>query len=152
MHPHCAAALGLAGPPRTKTPGYVVVLGIVGAIMMVVVAVVRFGAPSKPASGRSDELASSEDLFAAYHANEVSADAKYKGKTIIVSGVVQSVDKDAFGGVVVALATSNQFMPARAHTSDAARAGSLTKGQRVNLRCIGGGMILGAPVLNDCAF
>jgi hypothetical protein len=53
-----------------------------------------------------------------YDDNEVSADQKYKGKRLSVSGSVQSIDKDAFDNIVVKLRTSNEFMAVHASLED----------------------------------
>lgn len=41
------------------------------------------------------------DLVAAYKANEVAADARYKDKTIAVTGDVESIGKDLIGSPYV---------------------------------------------------
>jgi hypothetical protein len=49
-------------------------------------------------------------LFAAYQANEVSADNKYKDRKLLVTGTVSEISKSAFGSPILSLATSNEFM------------------------------------------
>jgi hypothetical protein len=95
-----------------------------------------------------------ETLYLAYHRNEVSADAAYKGRTLEVSGIVESIDKDFMDEVVIRLATSNEFESVDAHLnkSEESAAAQLEKGQVVKLTCTGGGMIVGSPTLSDCAF
>ncbi|WP_302476318.1 OB-fold protein [Pandoraea communis] len=87
-----------------------------------------------------------------YEANEVAADIKYKGKLLEITGRVQSIDKDAFDGISIALATSNEFMPARASVDKSleATAAQLTKGQTITVRCKGGGLLVGSPILRNC--
>ena len=53
---------------------------------------------------------------------------------------------------MVKLRTSNQFLSAHANLTDAsqARAGSLSKGQKVVLLCTGVGEVIGAPILKEC--
>ena len=91
-------------------------------------------------------------LAADYEANEVAADMKYKGKLLEVTGRVQSIDKDAFDGISIALATSNERMPARASVDKAleSTAAQLTKGQTITVRCKGGGLLIGSPILRNC--
>lgn len=93
-------------------------------------------------------------LFADYSANEVRGDTSYKGKKLLVSGTVADVRKGPFGGIVVGLSTSNQFMPVDAsmEDSEAAKAGQLTKGDSVKVLCDGNGLVLGRPQLGDCVF
>lgn len=95
---------------------------------------------------------SATQLFADYQGNEVSADDKYKGKKLLVSGSIASVDKDFTGSIIVRLRTSNQFMPVDATLEDSekAKAGKLTKGESTTVRCEGNGMVLGRPQLGDC--
>lgn len=97
------------------------------------------------------EVASGE-LWKAYQANEVAADNLYKGKRLRVKGSVASIDKNAFGGVFVSLATPNEFMNIHANLerSEIAKAAALQKGQRISVSCVGGTMIVGSPMLDDC--
>jgi hypothetical protein len=46
---------------------------------------------------------SANDLIYAYEVNEISADAQYKDKTIQVSGVISSINKDIFGKAYIEL-------------------------------------------------
>lgn len=48
-----------------------------------------------------------------YDENEVAADEKIAGWKVEVTGVVQSIDKDFTGSIVVLLKSDNNFMPAR---------------------------------------
>jgi hypothetical protein len=93
-------------------------------------------------------------LFSDYQANEVSADEKYKGKTLLVSGSVSDIKKDFTDNVIVHLRTANQFMPVDARLEDAekGKASQLSKGGSVTLRCAGNGMVIGRPQLRDCTF
>ncbi len=95
----------------------------------------------------------SNQLFNDYHANEVSADAKYKGKTIAVTGAVTSIDKDLFDNIVVHLSTPNQFMGIMAKLDDSQKgmAANLSKGQSLRLVCEVQGLIVGSPSLTDCS-
>jgi hypothetical protein len=91
-------------------------------------------------------------LWNDYQANEVAADEKYKGKTLLVSGSVASIDKDFADNIVVRLSTPNQFMSTMATLDDSqkSKAAQLSKGQPIRLRCEGRGMIIGSPSLDDC--
>lgn len=102
----------------------------------------------------SSIVVSSSQLFNAYHANEVAADNEYKGKKLLVTGTVASVDKGAFGGLVLRLATANRFMSTmcRMQKSETDTLASLQKGERVRVLCTGSGMTLGSPSLTDCVF
>lgn len=91
-------------------------------------------------------------LFDDYHANEVSADNKYKGKRIALSGTVTDITKDFTDDVVLYLATSNEFMPVHAtlEESEKSKAADLEKGKKIELICDGRGMVVGTPSLNHC--
>ena len=92
---------------------------------------------------------SAAELFAAYDANEVSADTRYLGSRLIVDGTVQSIDS-GISGPVVSIQTPNEFMPVRADDLPAADAARLSKGQPISVDCIGGGATLGSPWLRNC--
>jgi hypothetical protein len=110
--------------------------------------------PAKAApKARTPELeVTSAKLFEDYHANEVSGDAKYKGKILAVTGKITGIDKDFMDNIIVKLSTPNQFMNVMAEldSSEAAMAGELSKGQSIRLVCKGRGMVVGSPSLGDC--
>lgn len=91
-------------------------------------------------------------LFDDYDENEVAADDRYREKSLEVVGVVDSIDKTPFGGIVVKLKTGNPFMSVDANLDDGMKekAGKLKKGQRLTVRCDGDGSMLGSPQLSDC--
>jgi hypothetical protein len=95
-----------------------------------------------------------EQLFLDYHRNEVAADQKYRGRRLLVTGVVTSVNKDFTDKVYLMLGTSTMFMGVHAilEPSEVARAGELSKGKEVTVLCSGGTMIVGSPMLDDCVF
>ena len=74
-----------------------------------------------------------QQLFDAYESNEVATDNRLKGKLIVVTGVVQSIDKSLFDIMFVSLVTNNQFMPAkfRANAEDETKVAGLRRGQNV---------------------
>lgn len=116
---------------------------------------------ASPSSGETTEAKPTEpalavsagELFKAYNANEVAADQKYKGKTLLISGSVQSIDKDFMDKIVVKLSTSNEFMPVHAQLGKEHEqlAAQLAKGAKVKWSCTGGGLIVGSPILRDCS-
>lgn len=113
---------------------------------------------SQPAEAKAEPSAPVEetikvnasDLFADYSSNEVSADTKYKGKALVVSGVVGSISKDAFGKIYVALGTGDPLAAVHANGVPEGFAAGLKKGQKVVLKCRGNGLILTSPMLSDC--
>jgi len=90
-------------------------------------------------------------LFAAYHDNEVAADAAYRGRQLIVSGSIASISVDVAGMPVVGMSTSNEFMSVDAHGIDGGVAAKLHKGAAITMVCTGDGMRMGSPQLVDCA-
>jgi hypothetical protein len=95
---------------------------------------------------------SAREIFAEYEANEVAADQKYKGKEVVIVGIVQSIDKDGFNNIVVHLQTPNQFMSVSATLQDKyeSEAARMNKGEVLGFSCTGAGRIIGSPVLKDC--
>ena len=107
---------------------------------------------SKGASATPDYTLTAVELWREYQANEVAADSKYKGKTLLVSGEVVGIDKDFLDNAVLSLRTRNEFMSVKATLDDSQKSGaaSLSKGSMVSLLCKGNGAILGSPTLKDC--
>lgn len=92
------------------------------------------------------------DLDAAYDANEVAADMKYKGRVLRVTGKVASIGKNFMDEVVVNLGTRNQFQSVTAGVDASAidRAATLRKGQLITLVCVGAGRVVSSAVLSGC--
>ena len=105
--------------------------------------------PPKP-----DVTVSALQLFKDYDANEVAADEKYKGKMLLVDGVVTGIDKDFLDNIVIQLKSTNQFMPTRAtmEPSEKSQAAKLSKGNKVKVLCKCQGKLVGSPSLDDCIF
>ncbi|HEY4090057.1 MAG TPA: hypothetical protein VGN46_00975 [Luteibacter sp.] len=93
-------------------------------------------------------------LAAEYERNEVAADDAMKGKVVRVSGTIQAIDKDFMDNVVVNLATSNEFMPARMQMVDAEKsaAAHLSKGQTIDVECDQMSRVVGSPSGRNCRF
>lgn len=102
----------------------------------------------------SAQAVSAMALWKDYQANEVAADEDYKGKLLDVTGEVTKIDKDFMDDIIVNLRSGNQFMSTHAYVDDSEKrtAARLSKGETVTLRCQGGGMIIGSPVLRECTF
>lgn len=93
---------------------------------------------------------SAADLFSDYQANEVSADQKYRGKMLHVSGYVQEIKKDFADDIYVNLKGDGYFMHVRCSLADEKTAAALAKGQYVEFRGRCDGMVVGSVILNDC--
>lgn len=131
------------------------------AVVLAALLACKGGSRSSPSdSAGSDDARPGEkpiavtaaELYAAYHANEVAADEKYKGKLLGVVGLVISIDKDAFDNMIVRLDTKVPFQEVHATMKDSekSKVAQLSKGQVGSFICRGGGMIVGSPVVDDC--
>jgi hypothetical protein len=89
-------------------------------------------------------------LDADYHANEVSADMKYKGKLLRVTGVVESINKDISDDAWIGLAAANEFMVTHASGLSPNQVVNLKKGESITITCTGAGMLIESPMLKDC--
>ena len=92
-------------------------------------------------------------LWSDYQANEVAADNVYKGKQLLVEGVVNGISKDFADQIYVTLSTPNEFEGVHADIKSRfqSEAAALQRGQTIAVRCEGGGMVLASPVLRDCS-
>jgi len=92
---------------------------------------------------------STATLFQDYQDNEIAADAKYKGKALVVSGTIEAIASDFSNKPIVQL-SAGSF--GQVHASDLPLdvAAGLKKGQKITLACTGGGEMLSFPMLSDC--
>lgn len=99
-------------------------------------------------------VVSSQQLFNAYQANEIAADEQYKGKQLLVTGTVDSIDKGPFGGFYLRLQTSNPFMSTMCDMENSEKQDlmALSKGDKARVLCKGAGMTVGSPSLRNCVF
>ena len=96
---------------------------------------------------------SASDLASAYKDNEVLADEMFKGRAMAVTGKVHSITKDFMDNIVVLLVNpNNQFedIHAEVEESEKGKAARLSRGTTIVMVCVGGGMIIGSPILNKC--
>lgn len=95
-----------------------------------------------------------KQLYADYHANEVTADEEYKKRNLLVTGTVTSIEKDAFDNIILWLGVGDSYglnhVMATLKDSEKSKAMSLSKGTQVTLLCKGGSMVIGSPTLRDC--
>lgn len=94
------------------------------------------------------------ELVKAYKDNEVAANEKYKGKMLLVSGSIDSIDAGMGDEPVIMLKSSGDYGMNNPHAeladSDVKKAGTLKKGQAIKLLCKGNSEIAGSPMLADC--
>jgi hypothetical protein len=92
---------------------------------------------------------SANALYAEYEANEVAADAKYKGKIVIVSGIIRSIGKDIVDQAYIVIGGGGfldgvQCMFTASENNSVA---GLAKGQSVTVKGQVSGKILGNVLL-----
>ena len=78
-------------------------------------------------------------MSADYKENEVAADAKYKNKTVEISGSVDTIGKDILDTPYIAFQTASQYdildrVQCMFSKSDEAELAAVTKGQKITLR------------------
>lgn len=95
-----------------------------------------------------------KNLASDYAANEVSADQKYKGKVLQVTGSVESINKDFTDGIYIVLTGTDDMGMDGIHcefSSDHANdAAALSKGQKITIKGIGNGYMMGSATLSGC--
>jgi len=84
---------------------------------------------------------SASELYADYEANGVAADDKYKGKVLLVTGEVNTIDRDIMETIYVTLQGDEYFGDVQCFFAEdhVSAASQLTKGQTITVkgRCDG---------------
>lgn len=140
--------------PSAKSIGCAAALVIVGMIIVVPMC----SGPSPTQQAIENDVTpplpvTATELFNAYQDNEAAAQARFGGRRLEVSGIVDGVDLDILNKPIVKLVTPNQFMSAQATLTEesASSASSLAKGQKIVLHCKSVGEVIGTPMLRDCS-
>ena len=138
-------------------------------VVLVIIAVI-FGKDEAGKSGNSttqnnDQNAATEkveppvevtanQLLDAYKNNEVAANQQFKGKKLLVSATIDSIQAGLGDEPYLALKAGGEmeFNQPQAHLADSeqSKAAALSKGQQVKLLCIGNSEVAGSPMLADC--
>lgn len=112
--------------------------------------------PSSPADSAATEQqpavqVSAVDLYAAYEANGIAADAVYKDKIVEVSGTVGNVDKDILDHMYVTLKTRNIIGSVQCMLEDSEMATAMTLSEGNQITVVGrvSGK-LGNVLLREC--
>lgn len=95
----------------------------------------------------------SDKLQSDYENNEVAGDQQYRGKALLVSGIVMSINRGIGENYYVCLnGGSNMFIQPHARMSEGDKnyLANLQKGQTITLVCMGNGMLMGSAILNQC--
>jgi hypothetical protein len=118
------------------------------------------GGGSSPRGGSSAPSAPEEPpvevsaptIHKAYHANEVAADAQYKGKRVLLTGTIEGIKKDAFDSPYLSIDSGQMFMTV--HCSFAkdslGQLAQLSKGNSVKVSGKVQGMVVGSVMVRDC--
>ncbi|WP_421575362.1 OB-fold protein [Stenotrophomonas maltophilia] len=145
--------LSLVASPVVYLVGVVVFAGTVSAISQP-----ALDAKAHADKGSQQDIAiapaapveiTARQLYRDYEANEVAADVLYKGKRLLITGEVATIQTDLMDEPQVLLkAGSVEQVMISGLSSEAA--GALNKGKAVTAACTGNGMIMGSPVTRDC--
>jgi hypothetical protein len=162
-------ACGAQLPPMTQKPPLSPfakflgcgVLALIGGGLILSIAIIALRpAPTDPiAEFRPVARAEPEpptidalDLLAAYDANEIRADATYKGKLTYVTGTVQDIGTDILGAPYLTFGEAGSFARVQAmfDRKDAQRLASISKGQTARVRCTISGKTLTNIIGRNC--
>lgn len=95
---------------------------------------------------------SARDLNAAYQTNEVAADEKFRGKTILVDGVVDEISKDFRDQIYLAIRTGVFLQSIHAEFDDQQKSEiiKLQPGQKVRVKGRVKGLLMRSVFLGNC--
>jgi len=144
----------LIASPIVYVIGMAIFAGTMGALGSAGNAERNTQAPTSAAERSPTEMANAVavdagTLHRAYAANEVAADELYKGKAMKVTGKIADITSDVMDEPVVSLRVSD-FESVHATGLSKNVAAKLAKGQSITVTCVGGGEVIGTPLLNDC--
>jgi hypothetical protein len=98
-----------------------------------------------------DWRTTAKNYDSAYEANEIAADRDFKGKKILLSGTIDSIEKDFTDSSFITLRSSGLMgVHAQLSKQSAEKAASFTKGQHLYLVCDGGGRVVSVATLDNC--
>lgn len=85
---------------------------------------------------------SSSELINAYQNNEVAADNKFKGKRLIVSGVIEDIGKDILDKPYIVMSKSDALRGVQCSFEDANVVAGFQKGQKVTIKGTCNGLMM----------
>lgn len=108
--------------------------------------------PAETTDSKAVLKVTAQQLYDDYNNNELAADERYKGKTLLVSGVIDSVNNSFGDRPYLTLESGSMFRGVRARLDPAEtdKAVQLQKGQTVQIKCIGESLSFGSPTLSQC--
>ena len=94
-----------------------------------------------------------KEMAKSYRENQVAGDQKFLKKRLFVSGQVASINS-GIGNSPYIVFRDGELVGTQAHLASGfeKEAATLKKNQKVQLVCVGGGSIVGTPILKDCQF
>jgi len=116
---------------------HILSVGILAALMILAVGSVDTEEDTKRVQGQAPDYRITADaLFSEFKENEVAADAKYEGKIIVVSGVIQDIGKDVMDQAYIVLGGGGFLDGVQCTFTESQNAsiGNLTKGQSVSVK------------------
>ena len=107
--------------------------------------------PDNPLIPKVDMELTASELYRAYEANEVSADQQYKGKRLLITGVVENIGKDVMDNPYVALKI-DFLKGVNCYFDDENNKvlSHLSKGQKIQIIGTCAGLTLTDVVVKDC--
>jgi len=154
---------------RQRIPPRVMLLALSGCLLAGMFAVASAGAlmspphapetapawpktAAAPTTPRAATEMTAAELWSAYARDATAADRKFRDRSVLVTGIVQSIERDYEGSMVARLSTGDAFdtVNARLATRDDPTMIGVIKGRSVSLLCVGRGTLLGAPQLGGC--
>lgn len=95
-----------------------------------------------------------KDVAKKYADNEVAADQEYKGKTVVLEGVVQDIQSGIGDEPFLVFKGVNMFMGphAKFKNPDVQRIAAIRKGEKQRLVCVAAGEAIGNAFFRDCVF
>lgn len=108
--------------------------------------------PAETSDSQAVIKVTAQKLYEDYGSNEQAADERYKGKTLLVSGVIDSVGNGFGDKPYLTLESGSMLRSVRARLdlAESAKAMQLEKGQTVQIKCIGESASFGSPTLSQC--
>lgn len=88
------------------------------------------------------------ELATAYAVDAAAADREFKGKRLLISGLVAAPDGSAGPSLQL---VANDYPPVRVEGLDAAAVAALKGGQQITMLCNGAGASAGTAIVDHCA-
>lgn len=109
---------------------------------------------AKPAEAEKPITVTADELLKGYKENELAGDQKFKDKTLIVTGKIETIESGIADMPFILLKAGGdmEFNKPQAMFSkdDTPMLAKLKKGQDIKLQCVGAGEMGGSPILKDC--